>query len=50
MEKIAKNLLNTANIVSKLLKTTIDYPQYLQFLEHIVIFIKSDKQLEVIKI
>ncbi|GAA5252561.1 hypothetical protein [Candidatus Rickettsia kedanie] len=49
MEKIAKDLLNTAPVVSKLLKTTIDYLQYLQFLEHIVIFIKSEKQLEVIK-
>ncbi|MCC8467261.1 MAG: MobA/MobL family protein [Rickettsia endosymbiont of Eriopis connexa] len=49
MEKIAKDLLNTAPVVSKLLKTTIDYPQYLQFLEHIVVFIKPEKQLEVIK-
>lgn len=49
MEKIAKDLLNTAPVVSKLLKTTIDYPQYLQFLEHIVTFIKPEKQLEVIK-
>ncbi|WP_218459776.1 hypothetical protein, partial [Rickettsia sp. TH2014] len=49
MEKIAKDLLNTAPVVSKLLKTTIDYPQYLQFLEHIVTFIKPEKQLKVIK-